>query len=129
MFVFFQLFVNNQTSCLKITETQIKKIVLLACEYQEKSPEYLDLLYTLVKVEGLDLNIKRNQSLVIKYIMQNYRKSAYVLEKPRNERYFIKNSRCHRGRDRMVVGFMITVQSVLITTKVVSSNHTNVYWM
>jgi hypothetical protein len=127
MFVFFQLFVNNQTSCLKITETQIKKIVLLACEYQEKSPEYLDLLYTLVKVEGLDLNIKRNQSLVIKYIMQNYRKSAYVLEKPRNERYFINNSRCHRGRDRMVVGFMITVQSVLITTKVVSSNHTNVY--
>jgi len=86
MFVFFQLFVNNQTSCLKITETQIKKIVLLTCEYQEKSPEYLDLLYTLVKVEGLDLNIKRNQSLVIKYIMQNYRKSAYVLEKPRNER-------------------------------------------
>jgi hypothetical protein len=127
MFVFFQLFVNNQTSCLKITETQIKKIVLLACEYQEKSPEYLDLLYTLVKVEGLDLNIKRNQSLVIKYIMQNYRKSAYVLEKPRNERYFINNSRCHRGRDRMVVGFMITVQSVLVTTKVVSSNHTTVY--
>jgi len=39
----------------------------------------------------------------------------------------IKNSRCHRGRDRMVVGFMITVQSVPITTKVVSLNHTNVY--
>ena len=37
----------------------------------------------------------------------------------------------HRGRDRMVVGFTIPVQSVPITTKVVSSNpvHGEVYSM
>ena len=38
-----------------------------------------------------------------------------------------KNRRCHRGRDRVVyvVVFKIIVQSVPITTKFVSSNHTN----
>ncbi|XP_076109900.1 inositol 1,4,5-trisphosphate-gated calcium channel ITPR2-like isoform X1 [Mytilus galloprovincialis] len=81
-----ELFVANQTTCLKITESQIKKLVLLTCEHTSDAPEFADLLYTLVKVEGLDLNIKRNQSLVMKYIMQNYQTAAYILEKPQNER-------------------------------------------
>jgi inositol 1,4,5-triphosphate receptor type 1 len=40
-----------------------------------------------VQVEGLDLTIKRNQALVMKYIMQNFKKAAYVLDQPRNLRY------------------------------------------
>ena len=55
-------------------------------EHTDNAPEYVDLLYTIVKVEGLDLNIKRNQALVMKFIMQNYQNSAYVLEKSREER-------------------------------------------
>lgn len=33
------------------------------------------------------MTIKRNQALVMKYIMQNYRKAAYVLDQPRDQRY------------------------------------------
>lgn len=47
----------------------------------------MELLSVLVKVEGLDMTIKRNQALVMKYIMQNYRKAAYVLDQPRDQRY------------------------------------------
>jgi hypothetical protein len=36
--------------------------------------------------------------------------------------YVISLCRGHRGRDRMVVGFTATQQSVLIITDVVSSN-------
>ena len=65
---------------------QIQKIVLLAAKYQNEAPEFLELLKDLVKVEGLDLTIKRNQALVMKYIMQNFRKAAYVLDQPRDHR-------------------------------------------
>lgn len=36
------------------------------------------------------MTIKRNQALVMKYIMQNYRKAAYVLDQPRDQRYLSK---------------------------------------
>ena len=65
---------------------QIQKIVLLAAKYQNEAPEFLEILKDLVKVEGLDLTIKRNQALVMKYIMQNFRKAAYVLDQPRDHR-------------------------------------------
>ena len=38
---------------------------------------------------------------------------------------FIAKNRVSRGHDDMVVGFTTTVQSVLFTTKVVSSNPTH----
>jgi hypothetical protein len=34
----------------------------------------------IVKVVGTDLTLKRNQAFVMKYIMQNYKKLAYVLD-------------------------------------------------
>lgn len=82
----FQVFIANQATCLKVHAQQVKKIVLLAAEHQHKAPEFLDLLNVLVKVEGLDLTIKRNQALVMKYIMQNFKKAAYVLDQPRESR-------------------------------------------
>lgn len=59
---------------------------MLASRHQSEAPEFLELLKVLVKVEGLDLTIKRNQALVMKYIMQNFKKAAYVLDQPREER-------------------------------------------
>ncbi|CAC5357472.1 unnamed protein product [Mytilus coruscus] len=102
-----ELFVANQTTCLKITETQIKKLVLLTCEHTSEAPEFVDLLYTLVKVEGLDLNIKRNQSLVMKYIMQNYQTAAYILEKTQNEReQILTNTHSEKGHLAYYVRFV-----------------------
>ncbi|KAL3860316.1 hypothetical protein ACJMK2_010455, partial [Sinanodonta woodiana] len=78
-----EVFIANQTNCLKVRANQVKKIVLLASDHQHEAPEFLELLNVLVKVEGLDLTIKRNQALVMKYVMQNFKKSGYVLDQPR----------------------------------------------
>lgn len=71
----------------------MQRIVLLVAESQQAAPEFLELLRALVKVEGLDLTIKRNQALVMKYIMQNFKKAAYVLDQPRNLRWGDTNER------------------------------------
>ena len=39
-----------------------------------------------IQVEGLGLTLKRNQAYVMKYIMQDYNKLAYVLDQPREFR-------------------------------------------
>lgn len=83
-----EVFVNNQNLCLKVLPRQIHKIVSLAAEHQQKAPEFLDLLCSLVKVEGMGLALKRNQTLVMKYIMQSYSSVAYILEQPIETRLF-----------------------------------------
>lgn len=82
-----QVFCGNQVTCLKISPRQIQKIVNRAAELQERAPEFLDLLSMIVKVVGTGLTLKRNQAYVMKYIMQNYKKVAYVLDFTREERY------------------------------------------
>ncbi|XP_041375271.1 inositol 1,4,5-trisphosphate receptor type 1-like [Gigantopelta aegis] len=81
-----EVFIGNQATCLKVHSRQIQRIVLLAAECQDTAPEFLELLKVLVKVEGLDLTIKRNQALVMKYIMQTFKKAAYVLDQDREKR-------------------------------------------
>ncbi|KAH9498183.1 hypothetical protein Btru_007903 [Bulinus truncatus] len=81
-----EVFYGNQNTCLKINPRQIQKIVNRAADLQEKGPEFLDLLSMIVKVAGTDLTLKRNQAYVMKYIMQNYKKVAFVLDLPREER-------------------------------------------
>ena len=53
---------------------------------QAKAPEFLDLLGMIVKVVGTNLTLKRNQAYVMKYIMQNYKKVAFVLDMSRDDR-------------------------------------------
>ena len=77
-----------------MSSKQIQKIVLLCAHHQNQAPEFLELLSVLVKVEGLDMTIKRNQALVMKYIMQNYRKAAYVLDQPRDQRFLSQYILC-----------------------------------
>ena len=86
---FVQVFYGNQTTCLKINPRQIQKIVNRAADLQERGPEFLDLLSMIVKVAGTDLTLKRNQAYVMKYIMQNFKKVAFVLDLPRDERSVI----------------------------------------
>ncbi|WAR13612.1 ITPR1-like protein [Mya arenaria] len=92
-----EVFIANQATCLKVHPQQIKKIVRLAAEHQNNASEFLDLLNVLVKVEGLDLTIKRNQALVMKYIMQNFKKAAYVLDQPREARENILTNNADEG--------------------------------
>ncbi len=47
----------------------------------------MDFWQVIVKVEGLGLTLKRNQAYVMKFIMQDYNKLAYVLDQPREFRY------------------------------------------
>ena len=54
---------------------------------QDRAPEFLDLLGMIVKVVGTNLTLKRNQAYVMKYIMQNYKKVAFVLDMSRDDRY------------------------------------------
>ena len=81
------MFTGNQTTCLKIRPGQIGKIVQLAADNQADAAEFIDLLCAIVKIEELNLPLKRNQGYVMKYIMQNYHKVAYVLNKSREDRY------------------------------------------
>lgn len=83
---FWQVFYGNQNTCLKINPRQIQKIVNRAAELQDRAPEFLDLLSMIVKVAGTGLTLKRNQAYVMKYIMQNYKKLAFVLDLAREER-------------------------------------------
>ena len=55
---------------------------------QDRAPEFLDLLGMIVKVVGTNLTLKRNQAYVMKYIMQNYKKVAFVLDMSREDRYW-----------------------------------------
>lgn len=80
---------GNPNTCLKISPRQIQKIVFRAAEMQDRAPEFLDLLGMVVKVTGTDLTLKRNQAYVMKYIMQNYKKVAYVLDLPLEEKFVL----------------------------------------
>ncbi|KAL4233979.1 hypothetical protein ACF0H5_005634 [Mactra antiquata] len=84
-----EIFNGNQNNCLKINQRQIQKIVGRAAELQDQAPEFLDLLGMIVKVAGTNLTLKRNQAYVMKYIMQNYKKVAFVLDMSRDERQAI----------------------------------------
>ena len=57
--------------------------------------EFLDLLSMIVKVAGTDLTLKRNQAYVMKYIMQNYKKVAFVLDLPKDERWVLFSTGVH----------------------------------
>ena len=56
-------------------------------EHQERVPELVDLLNAIVKVDGLDMPLKRNQAYVMKYVMQSYSKLAAILDQPINMRF------------------------------------------
>ncbi|XP_004347257.1 hypothetical protein CAOG_04510 [Capsaspora owczarzaki ATCC 30864] len=69
------VFKGNQTNCLRIKEKHIQLIVELLAETElsdgSKVFEYLQLLGHIAKVEDANLTLKRNQSAIIKYMMQH----------------------------------------------------------
>ncbi|XP_070537450.1 LOW QUALITY PROTEIN: inositol 1,4,5-trisphosphate-gated calcium channel ITPR3-like [Ptychodera flava] len=81
-----EVFTGNKTTCLKIRDHNIQKIMQLVAQHLNEVPEFLELLNAIVKVEELNLPIKRNQSYVMKFFMQYRSEVAYVLDQPAESR-------------------------------------------
>ena len=82
----------------------------LVGEQQERVPEYLDLLACVVKVQQLNVPLKRNQAYVMKFIMQSYNKVAYLFDQPREMR--CRNETCMRSQ-RVALSLNIFRESIL----------------
>ena len=65
---------------MKVTGLQIQKIMELVSKNREAVPQFLDLLNAIVKVEELDLPLKRNQGFVMNYFMQYRAEVAFVID-------------------------------------------------
>jgi len=62
-------------------------------------------------VEGLGLTLKRNQAYVMKYVMQDYNKLAYVMDQPREHR-----ERILTGQDeKSQLNYLISLVDLLAT--------------
>lgn len=85
-----QIFTGNSNTCMKITTYQVHKIMTLVVTHKENVPQLLDLLNAIVKVEELDLPLKRNQSFVMQYFMQYRSDIAQVIDQDERTRYVYK---------------------------------------
>ena len=88
-----QVFTGNQTTCMKILQHQIKKIMILAAKHTSHAPQFLDLLNAIVKVEELDLPLKRNQAYVMKYFMQYRSEITFPLDMSLEDRLSLLRSK------------------------------------
>lgn len=80
-----QVFGSNMNLCLRVTPRHVQKIMARLADSNVRAPELVDLLLTIAKVN--DLPLKRNQQMIMKYLMQNFSTVANGLERPRKERY------------------------------------------
>nr|XP_006825393.1 PREDICTED: inositol 1,4,5-trisphosphate receptor type 1-like [Saccoglossus kowalevskii] len=81
-----EVFTGNKTTCLKIRMHQVQKVMHLVSQHLNEVPEFLELLNAIVKVEELNLPIKRNQSYVMKFFMQYRPEVAYIIDQTPEER-------------------------------------------
>ncbi|XP_048744986.2 inositol 1,4,5-trisphosphate receptor type 2-like isoform X4 [Ostrea edulis] len=81
-----EVFTGNSTTCMKISGNQVQRIMTLVAKNKENVPQLLDLLNAVVKVEELDLPLKRNQSFVMQYFMQFRSDIAQVIDQDEKAR-------------------------------------------
>ena len=67
---------------LQVAVQHVQRVVQLAGKHQHMAPEMLQVLKVLVKDETTGMVLQRNQTLVVKYIMENYKTAAYVMDMP-----------------------------------------------
>lgn len=72
---------------MKVTGNQIQKIMELVAKNGASVPQFLDLLNAIVKVEELDLPLKRNQGFVMNYFMQYRSEVAFVIDQNESARF------------------------------------------
>lgn len=84
-----QVFTGNKQTCLKILSYQVQRVMALVAKHNTRAPQFLDLLSAIVKVEELNLPLKRNQAYVMKYFMQHRAEVAFIIDQPNDKRYSI----------------------------------------
>lgn len=115
-----QVFTGNSNTCMKITSHQVHKIMNLVTVHKEAEPQLLDLLNAIVKVEELDLPLKRNQSFVMQYFMQYRADIAHVIDQDENARYDM----VQRVKVYSYIGSTIVIKSnsILFSYKIIKNN-------
>ncbi|XP_053404110.1 inositol 1,4,5-trisphosphate receptor type 2-like isoform X2 [Mercenaria mercenaria] len=105
-----EVFTGNSKTCMKIAQHQVQKIMALVAEHKSSVPQFLDLLNAVVKVEELDLPLKRNQGFVMTYFMQFRSEVAVVIDQDEKARESILTS-SHSGD----LNFLISMVDLLAT--------------
>lgn len=115
-----QVFTGNSNTCMKVTSHQVHKIMNLVTVHKEAVPQLLDLLNAIVKVEELDLPLKRNQSFVMQYFMQYRADIAHVIDQDENARYDM----VQRVKVYSYIGSTIVIKSnsILFSYKIIKNN-------
>lgn len=72
---------------MKIMPHQIQRVMALVAKHLKRAPQFLDLLNAVVKVEELNLPLKRNQGYVMGYFMQYRTEVAYIIDRDSTARY------------------------------------------
>ena len=80
------LFRDNQRLCMAIKESHIVKLVRLLAEYNTQIPNMLELLNYIVKIDSIDLPLKRNQTLVLRYMTMRRAKTLLLVEDDDNDK-------------------------------------------
>ncbi|XP_070538210.1 inositol 1,4,5-trisphosphate-gated calcium channel ITPR3-like [Ptychodera flava] len=136
-----EVFTGNKTTCLKIRIHNVQKIMQLVAQHLNEVPEFLELLNAIVKVEELNLPVKRNQSYVMKFFMQYRSEVAYVLDQPPESREGVLMSAegdkdltymcslvdllatCAEGENRFIESICQTIFSIGELLAVLNNNH------
>ena len=92
----------------------------LVATLTNRAPAFLDLLNAIVKVEELNLPLKRNQGYVMKYFMQYRNEVGYVLDTSASDRQALLKSSGGADHDYMIalVDLLATCAEVRVVTKI-----------
>ncbi|XP_067668084.1 inositol 1,4,5-trisphosphate-gated calcium channel ITPR2-like [Haliotis asinina] len=137
-----EVFTGNSNTCMKIYSHQVQKIMGLVARHRSRVPQFLDLLNAIVKVEELDLPLKRNQSYVMTYFMQHRSDIATVIDQSESEREKILVSSaseelnyliamvdllatCAEGENRFIESICQTIFKIPDLLKVLNNNMIN----
>ncbi|KAI8488683.1 hypothetical protein Bbelb_337120, partial [Branchiostoma belcheri] len=101
-----EIFTGNKLACLKVQQHHVEQVWKLVEEHGEMCCEFLDLLNAIVKVEELDLPLKRNQSFVMKFFMQYRSEVAGVIDRSAEERMTVFTATQNIGDLRYMMGMV-----------------------
>ncbi|KAK6195492.1 hypothetical protein SNE40_000911 [Patella caerulea] len=96
-----EIFTGNSTTCMKIQGHHVQRVVTLIVKHGFEVPQFLDMLNAVVKVEELDLPMKRNQGFVMTYFMQYRSDIAQVIDQSDEARKSVLESRNTQELDYM----------------------------
>ncbi len=71
---------------MRILPRHMQKIVDRIAELREKAPEWLDMLCAVIKVDELNMALKRNQNYIMKMVMEKYEEIASFIKTTEQER-------------------------------------------